>query len=76
MDWHDGRKNGRRQYNTNVQKILLIAPAMAVAEETLLLASLTRTRQTDEFKDYDFFPEPHQKARMEEKALNAEKMNL
>jgi hypothetical protein len=56
--------------------VLLAGPAMAVAEETLLLASLTRTRQADEFRDYDFFPEYHREARVEEQARKADKMNL
>jgi len=69
-------KNQIRLVIVIVCAALLTAPAMAVAEETLLLASLTRTRQTDEFKGYDFFPEYHREARMAEKARQAEKMNM
>jgi len=69
-------KNQIRLVTMIVCAVLLTAPAMAVAEETLLLASLTRTRQADEFKGYDFFPEHHREARMAEKTRQAEKMKM
>ncbi len=56
--------------------VLLAGPAMSVAEETLLLASLTRTRQADEFKNYDFFPEYHREAQKNLEARRAEKTNM
>jgi len=69
-------KNQIRLAIVIVCAILFIVPAIVVAEETLLLASLTRTRQTDEFKNFDFFPEYHREARMAEKTQQAEKMNM
>jgi hypothetical protein len=69
-------KNQIRLVIVIVCALLFIAPAISVAEETLLLASLTRTRQTDEFKGYDFFPEHHRETRMAEKAQQTEKMKM
>jgi AraC-like DNA-binding protein len=65
-------KNQIRLVIMIVCAVLLTAPAIVVAEETLLQANLTRTRQADEFKGYDFFPEYHQEARMKEKARHCQ----
>ena len=69
-------KNQIRLAIVIVCAVLFIVPAISVAEETLLLASLTRTRQADEFKAFDFFPEHHREARVKEQAQQAEKMNM
>jgi len=69
-------KNQIRLVTMIVCAVLLTAPAMSVAEETLLLASLTRTRQADEFKGYDFFPEHHREARMKEQAEKERKIKM
>ena len=68
-------KNQIRLVIVIVCAVLLAGPAMAVAEETLLLASLTRTKPVDEFKNFDFFPEHHREARMKKENQKAEKMN-
>ena len=39
--------------------VLFIGPSVAVAEETLLLASLSRTTPLEEFEDFDRFPGYH-----------------
>jgi len=67
-------KNQIRLAIVIVCAVLFIVPATAVAEETLLLASLTRTKPADEFNKFDFFPDYHREARMKEKAHKAEKM--
>jgi hypothetical protein len=67
-------KNQIRLVIVVVCAVLLVGPAMAVAEETMLLASLSRTKQTEEFKDYDFFPEYHREARVKEHAEKERKM--
>ena len=67
-------KNQIRLTIVIVCAVLFIVPATAVAEETLLLASLTRTKPADEFKDFDFFPDYHREARIKEKAHKAKKM--
>jgi len=69
-------KNQIRLVIVIVCAVLLTAPAIVVAEETLLLASLTRTRQADEFKGYDFFPEHHREAKKNLEAQRAEKMKM
>ena len=69
-------KNQIRLVIVIVCVVLLAGPAMAVAEETLLLASLTRTKQADEFKDFDFFPDYHREARIKAKAEKAKKMKI
>ena len=43
--------------------VLLIGSSLAVAEETLLLASLTRTTPLEELEDFDRFPGYHKEAR-------------
>ena len=67
-------KNQIRLVIVIVCAVLFIVPATAVAEETLLLASLTRAKPADEFKRFDFFPDYHREARIKEKAHKAEKM--
>lgn len=67
-------KNQIRLAIVIVCAVLFIVPVTAVAEETLLLASLTRTKPADEFKNYDFFPEYHREARMKKEIQKAEKM--
>jgi hypothetical protein len=47
--------------------VLFIGPSVAVAEETLLLASLTRVTPIDTFDNYDRFPGYHREARKETK---------
>ena len=67
-------KNQIRLVILIVCAVFLAGPAMAVAEETLLLASLTRTKQVEEFKNFDFFPDYHREARMKAKAEKENKM--
>ena len=43
--------------------VLLIGSSVAVAEETLLLASLTRVTPLEDVEDYDRFPGYHKEAR-------------
>ena len=43
--------------------VLLIGSSVAVAEETLLLASLSRTTPLEEFEDFDRFPGYQKEAR-------------
>ena len=45
--------------------VLFIGPSVAVAEETLLLASLTRVTPLDTLDNYDRFPGYHREARKE-----------
>ena len=47
--------------------VLFIGPSVAVAEETLMLASLTRVTPIDTFENYDRFPGYHREARKEAK---------
>ena len=47
--------------------VLFIGPSVAVAEETLLLASLTRVTPIDTFDNYDRFPGYHREAHKETK---------
>ena len=67
-------KNQIRLVIVIVCAALLAGPAMAMAEETLLLASLSRTKHVDEFKDLDLFPDYHQETRMKAKAEKERKM--
>jgi hypothetical protein len=67
-------KNQIRLAIVIVCAVLFIAPAISVAEETLLLASLTRTKQVEEFKGFDFFPDYHRETRVKEKAQKERKM--
>jgi len=43
--------------------VLFVGSSVAVAEETLLLASLTRTTPLEELEDFDRFPGYHKEAR-------------
>ena len=43
--------------------VLFVGSSIAVAEETLLLASLSRTTPLEELEDFDRFPEYHKEAR-------------
>ena len=43
--------------------VLFVAPSVAVAEETLLLASLTKVTPLEDFEDFDRFPGYHKEAR-------------
>ena len=43
--------------------VLLIGSSVAIAEETLLLASLTRVTPLEDFDDFDRFPGYHKEAR-------------
>ena len=43
--------------------VLFVGSSVAVAEETLLLASLTRTAPIEELEDFDRFPGYHKEAR-------------
>ncbi|MBW1893649.1 MAG: hypothetical protein JRI91_08140 [Deltaproteobacteria bacterium] len=54
--------------------VLFIGPSVVVAEETLLLASLTRVTPLDTFDNYDRFPDYHREARKEadEKEIKVE----
>ena len=54
--------------------VLFIGPSVAVAEETLMLASLTRVTPIDTFENYDRFPGYHREAREEadEKEMKVE----
>ncbi|MBW1899091.1 MAG: hypothetical protein JRI61_08535 [Deltaproteobacteria bacterium] len=70
------RKNKTRLAIVIVCAVLFIVPSTAVAEETLLLASLTRTKQAEEFKGFDFFPDYHREARMKEKVQKERKMRV
>ena len=43
--------------------VLLVGSSMAVAEENLLLASLSRTTPLEDFENYDRFPGYHRETR-------------
>ena len=43
--------------------VLFVGSSLAVAEETLLLASLSRTSPIEELEDFDRFPGYHKEAR-------------